>query len=514
MKSRLSAGLFATIKHLLLMLAYGLTGVVLALLIVLVMHLNGRPDLSAWHTVHLDEEYTEDSEVSSFGEYLGLEQRLFGQLQEEVLAVTPQVSEEPDSEKLAGEKPARDKLAGDNLISGNQINRYSQGSLSDPQRWPKDWNRSYELTQPSPRASVLLLHGLSDSPYSLQHMAEKLHQQGAHVLNLRLPGHGTAPSGLVWASWQDMAAAVRLAIHHLHQQNPDVPLHLVGYSNGAALALLYELASLTDPALPKVDRLVLISPEIGVSRMARFAKTQARLGRLLGLEKLAWNDILPEYDPFKYGSFAINAGNLSYEITREIRKQITALSRTGEINNIAPILAFSSVVDATVEVTALVGHLFNRLPVGAHELVLFDINRSSGIEQLMQWNSQDLVDALKQHPQRSYTLHLLTNLNTQSRQLELRTWSHAAQMPSAQTLPLAWPDDIYSLTHVALPFPPTDPLYGGQPESASPGIQLGTLALRGERGVLQISAAQMLRLRWNPFYSWLEDRTLEFLGLN
>lgn len=79
---------------------------------------------------------------------------------------------------------------------------------------------------------------------------------------------------------------------------------------------------------------------------------------------------------------------------------------------------------------------------------------------------------------------------------------------------MAWPDDLYSLTHVALPFPPTDPLYGGQPGSDSPGIQLGTLALRGERGVLQIPAAQMLRLRWNPFYNYLESRSLEFLGLD
>src|SRR5690606_19109863 len=125
-----------------------------------------------------------------------------------------------------------------------------------------------------------------------------------------LPGHGTAPSGLVRATWQDMEAAVQLATRHLHQQHPDAPLYVIGYSNGAALALLYELDALMDARLPRPDRLVLVSPEIGVSRLARFARTQARLGRLLGLEKLAWNDLSPEYDPFKYGSFAINAGNL------------------------------------------------------------------------------------------------------------------------------------------------------------------------------------------------------------
>ena len=42
---------------------------------------------------------------------------------------------------------------------------------------------------------------------------------------------------------------------------------------------------------------------------------------------------------------------------------------------------------------------------------------------------------------------------------------------------------------------------------------LGDLALRGERGVLRVTPDDMLRLRWNPFYPWLERRVLEFVGL-
>jgi hypothetical protein len=53
---------------------------------------------------------------------------------------------------------------------------------------------------------------------------------------------------------------------------------------------------------------------------------------------------------------------------------------------------------------------------------------------------------------------------------------------------LAWPEEVYSLAHVALPFPPDDPLYGSRPTAKSPGISLGDIALRGERGVLQIPA--------------------------
>ena len=40
----------------------------------------------------------------------------------------------------------------------------------------------------------------------------------------------------------------------------------------------------------------------------------------------------------------------------------------------------------------------------------------------------------------------------------------------------------------------------------SPGIQLGNIALRGEKGVLQVSGTDMLRLRWNPFHDYIAQR--------
>jgi hypothetical protein len=66
---------------------------------------------------------------------------------------------------------------------------------------------------------------------------------------------------------------------------------------------------------------------------------------------------------------------------------------------------------------------------------------------------------------------------------------------------------------VALPFPANDLLYGVEDAEQSPGIRLGSLAPRGEKGVLQLPAADMLRQRWNPFYTYIEQRTLEFMGL-
>jgi hypothetical protein len=64
-----------------------------------------------------------------------------------------------------------------------------------------------------------------------------------------------------------------------------------------------------------------------------------------------------------------------------------------------------------------------------------------------------------------------------------------------------------------LPFPPDDPVYGGDEAGPSPGIDLGQVALWGEKNVLQVPASAMLRLRYNPFYAYLEQRMLAFMGL-
>ena len=40
---------------------------------------------------------------------------------------------------------------------------------------------------------------------------------------------------------------------------------------------------------------------------------------------------------------------------------------------------------------------------------------------------------------------------------------------------------------------------------------LGQMAIQGERGLLKIPTERMLRLRYNPFYDFLESRTIEWV---
>jgi alpha-beta hydrolase superfamily lysophospholipase len=469
-------------------LSYSALGAFVVLVTGGVLYLESRADLARWHLVYLDQEFTADTPIHSFEAYLELEERLFSELDQEIYGKPP----------VEGERRSY---------------RYQRGNIADPALWPVDWNRSFELAIDQPKAGVLLLHGMSDSPYSLRSLGERLHAAGAWVIGQRLPGHGTLPSGLVEVTWQDMAAAVRLAVKHLSDRIGDRPLYIVGYSNGAALAVEYALSTLNELKLPQVSRLVLISPAIGVSPAAALAVWQARLGQLLGLDKLAWNSIQPEYDPFKYGSFAVNAGDQVHQLTREIQRRFTELGATDALQRMPPVLALQSAVDATVSTPALVQGLFARLPPGGHELVLFDINRESGMEPLLDADPTATIYALLSDPKRSFALSVVTNKDPHSLQVVEHRRRPGDAVVHLRELDLYWPDDVYSLSHVALPFKASDPLYGSKPPVDSPGVHLGNLDLRGERGVLQIAASEMLRLRWNPFYPYLEERLLRFLAL-
>jgi alpha-beta hydrolase superfamily lysophospholipase len=476
-------------RILLRLIGYGTLGSLITGITIFVVIVERGSDLSVWHYADLDEEFTQDSEIADFSGYLALEDRLFRRLDELVYAKLP-----------------RQNRTG--------INRYSRGSLSDPERWPVNWNRSFVQGNEDPIAGVLLLHGLSDSPYSVRSLGEQLQQAGAWTLGLRIPGHGTAPSGLVEVRWQDMAAAVRLAARHVQQNVGDKPFYLVGYSNGGALALEYALAALEDSSLPSPQGIVLLSPEIAVSDIAAYAVWQARLGHLLGFEKLAWNSVLPEYDPYKYGSFPVNAGDLAHRITLHIQNRLTELQGSGKLERMPPILAFQSSVDATVTPEALLVNLFDRLPATPRELVLFDINRAAGIDEMLRRDPMKVFRPLLVSGKSGFDLTVVTNEEDESSRVVALRNEYGREDGATSTYVADWPTGIYSLSHVALPFPPDDPVYGGPLAAESPGIHLGNLDLRGERGVLHVSGSNLLRLRWNPFFDYVTARTLEFMQLD
>ena len=69
-------------RILLRLLGYGLLGGFIVAVVVYVNLLERSPDLSVWHHADLDAEFTVESDISNFDQYLELEDRLFAQLDE------------------------------------------------------------------------------------------------------------------------------------------------------------------------------------------------------------------------------------------------------------------------------------------------------------------------------------------------------------------------------------------------------------------------------------------------
>lgn len=463
--------------------------ITICMVFVLLMILQGCSGaaLKPWHTEKLTEEFTlgKSGEVTSFADYQALEERLFEQLDKKIYNT---------SESGPGYK----------------LDRYSPGSAADPRQRQPDWNRSFELITDNPRGAILLLHGMSDSPYALHSLAETLNKNNYRVLGLRLPGHGTAPSGLRHITRHDMAAAVRLGMNHLRENVKGRPVHIIGYSTGASLALEFALDALEGKSAPVPESLVLISPAIGVHRSAAAAGFKNSLGKLPGLNGLAYLQIQPEFDPYKYNSFATNAGDVVHQLTRSVASRLQARARTNPDIVLPPVLVFKSTVDATVTTNAVVDSLLSQLKPDRHELVLFDINRYAVVKsRLIIDDPAPLTDRLMNEDKLPFTLTLVSNENEKTtRVITKEKKPMSGDVARTAKLDLAWPPGVISLSHVALPFSPDDPLYGQRAPENDDFLFLGQMAIQGERGLLQIPADWLLRLRYNPFYDFMESHTI------
>ena len=277
----------------------------LTLLAVRAWDVHRGPDLAPWHTFVPEEMRADELADADWNAYLAAEQRVFDEVRKEVT----------------------DDLDPSDRTPGN---RYYDGSPIYPGHFANDWNRSYVLEPDGvPVGAVVLLHGLTDSPYSLRHVARRYRELGFVAVAIRLPAHGTVPAALSDVEWEDWSEATRLAVREARRRAGATPLHLVGFSNGGALAMKYALDALGDENLPRPDRLVLLSPMIGITSFARFAGVFGWPAVFPAFAKAAWLGVVPEFNPFKYNSVPINGARQSSLLTRALQQQIARYAREG-----------------------------------------------------------------------------------------------------------------------------------------------------------------------------------------
>jgi len=217
-----------------------------------------------------------------------------------------------------------------------------QGSLLDGEK-VVDFIAPFELKQKNNDKAVLLIHGLTDSPYVFHDLAAFYHQQGFTVRTLLLPGHATAPADLIDVELSQWRQAANYAITRTLKDFEHV--YLGGFSTGGAL-ILDHLMNSEEPN-DKIKGLFLWSP-------ASKAKSDiAWLAQYVDLIPfLDWVGKGADSDFAKYESFPFNAGAQVHDLMTDVYNENVDLPIN--IKNI-PMFVIVSEHDQTINTEATLG---------------------------------------------------------------------------------------------------------------------------------------------------------------
>ena len=400
------------------------------------------------------------------------------------------------------EKDLQDELD-TKLVSRSEVasrlNRHAKDSAISPRGHERNWNLSFRSDPLEAKGSAVLIHGLTDSPYSMRATAQDFTEAGFVTFTPRMPGHGFNVGSLASRSRHDWMGVVTLTVKAADAaRKPGQPLVIGGYSNGGILALKYAI-SCTEHDLPCPDRILLLSPAIAISAFAWFGRLHEFISWIPYFSQFQWASIHPEVDAYKFTSFPTSPGFHTAQLAEEVGDALSG----GDLK-LAPVLAFQSVVDATVSTDAVLA-FFNQLEGAQHELVFYDMNRHQYFTEWITTKLEDVYTFEKQAPL-PISVTILSNHATGDEQVsEFRLVKGSVQYEVTST-GLVWPPAVYSLSHIAIPFRPDDPQYGKE------GKAIGTFQPRGERNVISLGPDYFQRLRYNPFYEYQQRRIKSWLA--
>jgi len=203
-----------------------------------------------------------------------------------------------------------------------------------------DFIAPFELRQKDNDKAILLIHGLTDSPYVFHNLATFYYQQGFSVRTLLLPGHATAPSDLIDVELAQWRQATNYAINRTLADFDSV--YLGGFSTGGSLILdhLMVLDNISD----KLAGIFLWSPA------SKAASDIAWLAQYVDLIPfLDWVGKDADSDFAKYESFPFNGGAQVHQLMTELMADDVVLSN--DIKNI-PMFVVVSEHDQTIDTEA------------------------------------------------------------------------------------------------------------------------------------------------------------------
>lgn len=201
----------------------------------------------------------------------------------------------------------------------------------------------FELKQKDSKKAILLIHGLTDSPYLFHDLAAFFYQQGFSVRTLLLPGHGTVAADLIDVDVVDWRRASHYAIEQALKDFQEV--YLGGFSTGGALILDDLLTHHSIEAANKLKGVLLWSP-------ASKAKSDlAWLAKYIDyIPFFDWLDQEADIDFAKYESFPINAGAQVNQLMEQLSNNLAKYKKALNI----PLLVVAGQHDQTINTQATI----------------------------------------------------------------------------------------------------------------------------------------------------------------
>jgi esterase/lipase len=336
----------------------------------------------------------------------------------------------------------------------------------------------FELVHQGSNKAIVLIHGLTDSPYSFHDLAQFFYQQGFTVRTLLLPGHGTAPSDLLDVTYQQWQQASQFGIERTLQDFEQV--YLGGFSTGGALIFDYLMQQ--PQADEKIKGLFMWSP-------ASKAKSDlAWLAKYVDyIPFVDWVDLDADIDFAKYESFPYNAAAQVHALMSRI---VGCNAMKNRVMHDIPMFVVASEHDQTIATE--------------QTLVLIE-----------QWQQAEKKAEQMQQKQDSMLVY----------------YGNSAKVPDSININLELPQcltndlchDVFDVAHTATTNAPSNPHYGvdGQYRNCSHYIKEfsryiackhSDQVVKGELTEANLSEHQLVqRLTYNPYYQQMLDSMTKFL---
>ena len=332
----------------------------------------------------------------------------------------------------------------------------------------------FELRQPDNQKAVLLVHGLTDSPFTYHDLAQVYFQQGYTVRTLLLPGHGTAPDALKDVNAQQWQQATDYAVNRTLEDFEQVVLG--GYSTGAALLINYLT---TRPMNEKIKALMLFSPASEPHNKNGWAAKWIDL-----IPFVNWIDEDADIDFAKYESFPWSAAAAADDAMRTITVNSLEQRKFPAI----PVFTALSDIDTTIDSKATLSLLSTLHKISPRN--------TGNPNTLVLYGDKNIIP---DHFPNSYTIY-----NPQCRACDCK--------------------GIQGISHIAVVNSPNNPHYGINANYRNCGSYLddeSTYRLckttaqitLGERTADNVARFQPFqRLTFNPYFTELSNQIAQFLN--